>query len=100
DPARAFASCPTRRSSDLAAEIDCERAELLRLAAQADALAGVARNDGSAKIMAENLEAFFEAPAVVLSTVDRSAVDTILQAATARSEEHTSELQSRENLVC
>lgn len=67
----------------LAAEIDCERAELLRLAAQADALAGVARNDGSARIMAENLEAFFEASAVVLSTVDRSAVDTILQAATA-----------------
>jgi uncharacterized protein (TIGR02444 family) len=65
----------------LAAEIDCEHAELLALAGRADALCGPADGKGSASIMANNLDAFFAAVGVVPAEHDRPAVDTVLEAA-------------------
>lgn len=65
----------------VAAEIDCEHAELLALAERADALYGPADGKGSASIMASNLDAFFAAVGVVPAEHDRPAVAAVLEAA-------------------
>src|SRR5690606_41385737 len=85
---------PTRRSSDLVDHRDPlpprPRDELLEgllgdVGVEVDALDAELREDGSDE--------------VVRAAVQRTAVQQHV-ARTERSEEHTSELQSRENLVC
>jgi uncharacterized protein (TIGR02444 family) len=67
----------------LAAEIDCEHAELLVLAERADALCGPPEGQGSAAVMANNLAGFFEAGSVSLAPPDRRPVAALLEAAGA-----------------
>src|SRR5690606_41495674 len=76
-------SFPTRRSSDL----PCPDA-LLQLVDGAGLVTG-------GLVVADHLEA-----AVLPRDVERHATNVRRRADTGRSEEHTSELQSRENLVC
>src|SRR5690606_40347004 len=88
-------SSPTRRSSDLLALADHDKLELQHLPHQVQIVLdahGREADDGSGthvavpKIVAPSRR---EAP-------DRATLEHLLR----RSEEHTSELQSRENLVC
>jgi hypothetical protein len=67
--------------SVLAAEIDCEHAELLMLAGRADALCGAVDEEGSAAVMAVNLDTFFEASDVTLEATDKPVIAAILKAA-------------------
>lgn len=65
----------------LAAEIDCEHAQLLMLAERADALCGPTDGAGSSAVMAVHLDTFFEASGVTLEATDKPAIATILKAA-------------------
>jgi uncharacterized protein (TIGR02444 family) len=70
----------------LAAEIDCEHAELLMLSRQAPAPEGRRGPGPFPAAIAANLAAFFEVSGVSLAAGDRSAVAAILEAAGAASE--------------
>jgi len=65
----------------LAAEIDCEHAELLMLAERADALAGPPDRAGSPAATAENLSTFLAVSDVVPTERDRPSLSAILEAA-------------------
>lgn len=65
----------------LAAEIDCEHAELLILAERADALCGAMESGDPAAVMAKNLASFFEASGVKPAAPDAPAIAAILEAA-------------------
>src|SRR5690606_40917177 len=88
---RDLPSFPTRRSSDLHDALD-----LLRLLDQPAGelgkglLASVERGGEARLCLLQKFGGFFEQPAVILEAAGDG----------RRSEEHTSELQSRENLVC
>lgn len=71
--------------SVLAAEIDCEHAELLMLAARADALCGPPQGAGSPAAAAESLSASLAAAGVVSTEQDRPSLSVILAAAGAAS---------------
>jgi uncharacterized protein (TIGR02444 family) len=68
----------------LAAEIDCEHAELLMLAERADALCDTVESGEPAAVMANNLAGFFEASGVTPAAPDAPAIATILEAARTR----------------
>lgn len=63
----------------LAAEIDCERAELLMLAERADALCGPPGGVSSPAATAENLSAFFAASGVTPTVLDRPSITAIFE---------------------
>src|SRR5690606_41686293 len=86
DCPRALHSFPTRRSSDLAA------VERLRGLVAGDRVQGVV-----AQVPAQARAA---APGLQVGEVDPVVGRLVPVEAAGRSEEHTSELQSRENLVC
>src|SRR5207302_3514930 len=85
-------SFPTRRSSDLVAKVNLALAGLPSFTA-IEALAGAAQGDA----LAERTRAALAGRIHIGPEIDylERAFD-----ASRRSEEHTSELQSRENLVC
>ena len=64
-----------------AAELDCERAELLMLAARADALLGPTHGAGSPSVVTENLSAFLAVSGVAPTGRDRLSMDAILDGA-------------------
>lgn len=68
--------------SVLAAEIDCEHAELLALARQAEAIPSTAAPPSAATV-ADNLAGFLAASGVAPTPEDRAALRTILAAAGA-----------------
>src|SRR5690606_41644420 len=78
-------SLPTRRSSDLAAYTDIDVHDLLAFRRHATSQ----RDWGVIREIAENLESSPELFTRIVQALRE-----------LRSEEHTSELQSRENLVC
>src|SRR5690606_41719955 len=90
-PPRPLPSFPTRRSSDL------HRADLAHLCVHTVRVltleAGVQRKVALGAVPAEDVQA------VVVAILATGRHDARLASGT-RSEEHTSELQSRENLVC
>jgi uncharacterized protein (TIGR02444 family) len=67
----------------MAAEIDCEHAELLMLAERAETLCGSPEDVGSPEATAENLSAFLAAVGVTPTEQDRPALSAILAAAGA-----------------
>lgn len=67
----------------LAAEVDCEHAELLMLAERADALCGPPQGGPSPTAIAANLLAFFEVSDMRITAQDRPALATLLAAAGA-----------------
>src|SRR5690606_39445363 len=79
---RALRCCPTRRSSDLA-----------KAKAARDAEKRVVKADSEIAVKTE-------AAAAALAEARSAALTEIEGVAAERSEEHTSELQSREKLVC
>src|SRR5690606_41442775 len=94
-----FLMCPTRRSSDLAARWRCARLGHQRqggIQVQPDALGVHAHGEGNVQRSA-GLEV--SVPGSVTSSGIHPELDTSTQDP-ERSEEHTSELQSRENIVC
>src|SRR5690606_40447546 len=94
---RSLLSSPTRRSSDLdQARAQDVTSKLSRLNAEISHLEGLRRQLDDAKVLYELAESENDAA----SLVEVGAEITALAKAISRSEEHTSELQSRENLVC
>src|SRR5690606_41225398 len=83
-------SFPTRRSSDLSVVVDLDP---LGPRVQAEGLAHLVQNLRLGGVLRQ-----FAAQR--LTGVGKGVVDQTGLAAAQRSEEHTSELQSRENLVC
>jgi uncharacterized protein (TIGR02444 family) len=67
----------------LAAEIDCEHAELLMLAERAVALVGSPEGDGSPAATAENLRAFLATSGATPTEQDQPSLSAILAAANA-----------------
>jgi len=67
----------------LAAEIDCEHAELLMLAKRAQALCATPSGVPFPATITDNLAAFFELSGVSLAAEDRPAVGALLEAAGA-----------------
>lgn len=72
--------------SVLAAEIDCEHAELLMLAERADAVCGLPESAGSPSATAQNLSAFLAASDMQPTKRDGPSLATILEAVGAASE--------------
>jgi uncharacterized protein (TIGR02444 family) len=70
----------------LAAEIDCEHAELLMLAQRTRALGATPGSGPFPATMAENLVAFFQVSGISLAAEDRPAVGALLEAAGAAEE--------------
>src|SRR5690606_40594718 len=97
---RELLSFPTRRSSDLGALV-AER-EIARARAQGEETPVVLRNLLTSRIVEETIEA--AGGRAVRTPVGHSGIKRLMRehdaVFAARSEEHTSELQSRENLVC
>jgi uncharacterized protein (TIGR02444 family) len=71
----------TLHQTVLAAEIDCEHAELLMLADRAETLCGPPDGGGSAAVMAGNLAGFFEASGIKPAAQDAVAIAAIRDAA-------------------
>src|SRR5690606_39831349 len=96
---REFASFPTRRASDLAGRENLRAVEQQVLASVIQAYVDVQRDIEILNIRQQNL-------AVLRRQLEESNARfevgeiTRTDVAQSRSEEHTSELQSRENLVC
>src|SRR5690606_39933627 len=92
-----FHPFPTRRSSDLALAVR-DRVENLPLGHLAEAVV-VIRGRGAHAVLLRDAVAVAER-AVAGLAIDRETLATVREEFGVRSEEHTSELQSRENLVC
>src|SRR5207302_11124393 len=92
-------SSPTRRSSDLGGPRGLEQAATaagaLRHAPAAERLVQLlSHDDPEVRVPAAWALRRLAVPATAAALLERARIDT------ERSEEHTSELQSRENLVC
>src|SRR5690606_41785221 len=91
-------SFPTRRSSDLSATLENLEAVSGALALQRRDLSELVV---AARASAQELEATLRATRGAVEGLDRELVSELpALVEKLRSEEHTSELQSRENLVC
>src|SRR5207302_10446419 len=94
---RSLLSFPTRRSSDLTMVLGLVRARQGRIQEAESllhqAIAGIERTD----YVAERWEYYLSLAEFLLAQRQSKEADEWI---TKRSEEHTSELQSRENLVC
>src|SRR5690606_39906791 len=96
-PSRVLPSFPTRRSSDLEREI----LDMATRIASAGAQIGLTEGEVlgfAAALSSVGIEA--EAGGTAISKVMLLTRNAVMDGGEARSEEHTSELQSRENLVC